>query len=129
MSIELSEDIDNITEWAELWRVTFNPKKSVNLTFTRWKTVNITPIHMNETQIEDVDHHKHLGCILQKNGKGTHRIKEVVTKSLKKIDILRSLRFRLDQRTLETLYTSYIRPSFEYANIVWINWIKTYKKL
>jgi hypothetical protein len=42
-------------------------------------------------------------------------------KSLKKMGVLRSLKYTFDWKTLETLYISYIRSGLEYASSVWDN--------
>jgi hypothetical protein len=35
------------------------------------------------------------------------------------INILRKFKFILDRKTLETIYTTFIRPILEYADVVW----------
>ena len=37
----------------------------------------------------------------------------------KKTNVLKSLKFTLDRKSLETIYFSFIRPTLEYANILW----------
>ena len=39
----------------------------------------------------------------------------------KTIDVLRSLKWKLDRNILEIIYKPYIRPIFEYASVVWHN--------
>ena len=34
---------------------------------------------------------------------------------------MRKLKFRLDRKTLETIYMAFIRPILEYADVVWCN--------
>ena len=34
---------------------------------------------------------------------------------------MRKLKFKLDRKSLETIYISFIRPLLEYANVVWDN--------
>ena len=34
---------------------------------------------------------------------------------------MRKLKFQLDRKSLEIIYTSFIRPLFEYSNVVWDN--------
>ena len=43
----------------------------------------------------------------------------MISKAAKRIDILRALKWKLDRKPLETLYLSFIRPLFEYGDIVW----------
>ena len=42
-----------------------------------------------------------------------------VYKASKRIDMLRSLKFKSDRSSLEKMYFAYIRPNFEYASVVW----------
>ena len=51
----------------------------------------------------------------------------IIQKATTKICILRSLKFNLDRRTLQTLYFSFIRPIVEYADIIWDNCPQYYK--
>ncbi len=45
----------------------------------------------------------------------------MTSKASKKVDQLRSLMHKLDKLTLQTMYMTYIRPTLEYASIVWCN--------
>ena len=39
----------------------------------------------------------------------------------KRLDILSSLKYKLSRKTLNIMYTSFIRPVLEYGNIIWDN--------
>ena len=45
----------------------------------------------------------------------------IVEKAWKKVNIMRKLKFALDRRSLEVIYTSFNRPGLEYADVVWCN--------
>ena len=38
-----------------------------------------------------------------------------------RINIVRKLKFKLDRKSLETIYTTFIRPLLEYGDIIWDN--------
>ena len=76
---------------------------------------------MNNTPIDEVMEHKHLGCILQNNCIWRRQLEELTTSCAKKVDILRSLKYTLSRKTLEHLYKAFIRPKLEYASCVWSN--------
>ena len=38
------------------------------------------------------------------------------------INIMRKLKYKLDRRSLQTIYFSFIRPVIEYSNVVWDNY-------
>ena len=66
---KLQEDIHKIELWATRWFVSFNPSKTESLIFSR-KRRKIEPhLKMGNTQISEVNHHKHLGVTLQKDGR------------------------------------------------------------
>ena len=120
IAANLNADLERITKWAQDWLVTFNPNKTESMLFSR----NLTQkpqLLMNNIPILEVDTHKHLGCHLDSNAKWTTHINEIVTKAGRRVDILRGLKYRLDRRSLEILYCSFIRPILEYGQAVWSN--------
>ena len=118
---KLNDDLYIIEEWAKKWFVTFNPDKTETVTFSRKRNQDTPTLYMSNSQIAETDSHKHLGTILQKNGRWTKQTAEIQSRSKKKVDILRGLTFKLNRTSLEKIYTTYIRPSLEYASIVWDN--------
>ena len=84
----------------------------------------IPEIRINDVVIAEVEEHRHLGIILQRNGKWTSQIKDITSRAHKRVDILRSYMRILDRRSLEKLYMTYVRPILEYCNIIWDNCTK-----
>ena len=39
---------------------------------------------------------------------------------MKQIDVMRSLMYKLDRKTLNTMYITFVRPILEYTLIVWL---------
>ena len=124
---DLTKDIDNISKWADKWCVTFNPNKTESLVVSNKLKSNIPPLHMNFIPILEVKSHKHLGCTLDCNHKWNSHISEIVTKASRRVDILRSLKYRFSRKSLEILYTSFIRPILEYSQSVWNNCTQAHK--
>ena len=56
--------------------------------------------------------HKHLGLIWNNDVSWKSHMSTVITKASKRIDMLRSLKFRLDRFSLEKMY-------FAYGSVVW----------
>ena len=79
------------------------------------------PLTMNNTIIENVREHKHLGLILSDDGSWHKHIDMIVKKAFNRLNILRKFRYYLDRKTLEKLYISFIRPILEYGDIIWDN--------
>ena len=121
-AFRLNSDLKKINEWASTWLVTFNPEKTESLLITRKHIKpHHPPIFMNNIQIQEVDTHKHLGITFSNNGTWHEHIKDITKKAWTRINALRSLKFTLDRHSLETVYTSFIRPTLEYADVVWDN--------
>ena len=72
-------------------------------------------------KIPDVQSHKHSGIYLSHDGTWECHIKNSVDKAWSRINIMRTLERRLDKKSLQTIYFSFIRPIIEYADVVWDN--------
>ena len=78
-------------------------------------------LFMNNTPIAEVNTHRHLHLVFSSDcGWHTH-IVTITGKGWQRINILRSFKFRLDRKSLERMYISFIRPVIEYSGIVWDN--------
>ena len=118
---KLNENLSKVHAWSEKWLIKFKPSKTETLTISRKNDIYHPPLIMNNTTINEVNKHKHLGLILSKNGKWIDHTTEIIEKSSRKINILRSLKFKLQRKSLEKMYFSFIRPVMEYADIIWSN--------
>ena len=118
----LNEDLEKLHSWASKWLVTFNPSKSEAITFTRKRIRPLhPPLYMNHQAINEVSSHKHLGLILSNDCNWHEHIEYIKTKAWFRINIMRRLKFKLDRKSLEIIYMSFIRPLLEYASVVWDN--------
>ena len=118
----INTDLETIHRWAEKWLVKFNPSKSESLLVSRKNNRNMhPPLIMNAVTINEVQHHKHLGVILSNDGSWHEHINLITSKAWKKIYVMRKLKFMLDRDSLNKIYISFVRPTLEYANIVWDN--------
>ena len=118
----INTDLETIHRWAEKWLVKFNPSKSESLLVSRKNKRNMHPqLIMNTVYINEVQHHKHLGVILSNDGTWHEHINLITSKAWQKIYVMRKLKFMLDRDSLNKIYISFVRPTLEYANIVWDN--------
>ena len=119
---KLNLDLAKIHRWAEKWLVTFNPIKSECILLSRKCTKPYhPPVLLNQTQIAEVNSHKHLGIIFLNDCTWHEHLELVKSKAWKRINIMRKLKFQLDRKSLQTIYFSFIRPLLEYADVVWNN--------
>ena len=88
---------------------------------------------MQNQQIKEVGTRKHLGLHSSKDGSWHHQIQYIKYKAWKLFNTMRKLKFKLlwhslslpynyfDRKSLEIIYTAFIRPILEYGDIVWDN--------
>lgn len=74
---------------------------------------------MDDTVLNIVNAHKHLGVVLSNNNKWTNHIETVMQSATRQISFLRKLKYKFSKETLNKLYCTYIRPLLEYASEVW----------
>ena len=120
---QLNRDLIKISQWAEKWRVTFNPKKSKDIIFSKKCLNNSPPLVFGETFIERVNTHKHLGLILSSDLNWTQQINEVSLKANRKLSVLRSVKL-LERSTLDLLYKLTVRSVIDYALPVYYKSLK-----
>ena len=118
----LNADLAKIHLWASRWLVSFNPSKSESMTLSRKQNKPLhPPLNMAQLNINEVTSHKHLGLIFSDDGSWHEHIDHIKAKSWFRLNIMRKLKFQLDRKSLEIIYTSFIRPLLEYSNVVWDN--------
>ena len=113
-SLQLNRDLERIHSWALRWKVAFNPKKSKDIIFSRKSLNNSPPIILNNTNIERVNTHKHLGLFLTSSLDWNVQINEVCLKANRKLSVLRSVKL-LSRQTLDVLYKTVVRSVIDYA--------------
>ena len=121
-AVMLNNDLKMINSWSETWLVKFNAKKTKSILFgtktNRWKHPKL---FLHDEEITEVDSHTHLGLTLSSNGKWEEQISCMIAKTNYKLVVMRKFKHNLDRKSLERIYFSYIRPTMEYASIVWNN--------
>lgn len=114
--------MSRIHRWADRWLVNFNPNKTESMIISRKKIpVFHPPLTMDGKIIKNVDSHKHLGLTFFTDGSWNLHITGVISKASSRLNMLRKLKFKVDRKTLEIMYFSYVRPILEYADVVWDN--------
>ena len=91
-AIDLNQDLQTITNWANQWKMAFNPdpnKQAVELIFSQKEKKTLHPLlFFNGIKVKSVDNHKHLGVILDSKLNFNHHFNE---KYLKPGKVLGSL--------------------------------------
>ena len=66
---------------------------------------------MQNHQIVEADHHKHLGVYLLSDCTWHHHIIYFKEKAWFRVNIMRRLKFKLDRKSLEVIYTVFVPQS------------------
>ena len=69
--------------------------------------------------LHDAPYHKHLGITIQNNCKWDEHIKSIINKVHLLLCCLRSYKYSLSRKSLDTMYKSFILPILDYADIIW----------
>jgi len=82
---------------------------------------NTPVITFDNTTVNFIDNHKHLGLTLSSDASWHSQISEIRTQAMKILGSMKALKFKLNRNTLNPIYISYMRPHLEYASVVWDN--------
>ena len=85
------------------------------------RTSQCPNVKFNNIELQDETEHTHLGLTLSHDTSWGGHINRIYEKASKRLNTLRMLKYDLDRKSLIRFYTSYIRPTLEYSNIVWDN--------
>ena len=77
------------------------------------------PLLFRNVPLEEVQRHKHLGIEMTSNLKWTNYVASIIKGVSKLSDVMQKLKYKLDRRTLENIYFTFVRPKLEYASIIW----------
>ena len=90
--------------WASQWLVNFNPNKTEAMLFTLRNVDNLPSLIFNNTPIQFVDHHKHLGVTFSCDGKWAKHIENILQSALKVVGIMRKLKYEFSRLALNQIY-------------------------
>jgi hypothetical protein len=115
----INHDLEIIREWAFKWNVDFNAAKTVSMLISRRRQPSNIDIIFDNHVVIPSEFYRHLRIIFNSEGTWSNHIDVIVSNALKRLSILRGLKYILDRKSLEIMYKSFVRPSLEYADILW----------
>ena len=119
----MNHDLQLITQWANDWRMSFNPdpqKQAVELLFSKKRNEIDHPVILfNNIPVKKVNEHKHLGIILDSKLSFSAHIKAAISNARKGIGLLKYLSKYLPRHTLSELYKLYVRPHLDYGDVIY----------
>ena len=81
--------------------------------------VDHSAVTFNNSSVARTPYQKHLNLYLDENLNFNHHIKEKIPKACKDIGVIRKLHYVLPRHSLLTIYKSFIRPHFDYGDIIY----------
>ena len=102
-------------------KMKFNPLKSEALLISRgFDRTDSIFLFQNHT-VQNGKEHNHLELIWNDNGSWKNHLSNIINKAVKRVDMMRALKYKLGRSALEEIYFAFIRPLFEYGCVVWDN--------
>ena len=118
----LDRDLIRIDTWSKQWLVTFSIKKTCDMSLSLRPTAAVPmPLSFSGANLESVSVHKHLGLTFSSDLKWNNHVDDINARADKRLCQLEALRFKLNRKTLEIVYISYIRPIVEYSDVAFDN--------
>ena len=117
----ISPDLKRIADWASRWLVNCNASKTVSLTVTRRTQPSDLNISFSGTDVGSSATNKHLGVTFNSKGTWKDHIEQIITKTNQKLSMLQGLKTFFNSKSLEIMYTGFIRPLVEYGDMIWDN--------
>ena len=87
--------------------------------FTLKQNVSYPELVFNNTPVNFVEHHKHLGLTFSHDGKWPEHIQLLSCSASKVLGMMRKIKFSLNRKSLNQIYLSFLRPILEYSSIIW----------
>ena len=120
----INHDLEKLSQWAHMWRVTFNALKTVFMIIslrTRQHHVPPIPIVLNSIPLKQVQQERYLGIVLTSNMTWKEHINQTTAKASKKLGLLYNMKNKLSRQAKSRYYLSFIRPLLEYGNVIFDN--------
>ena len=115
----LQEDLDKLTEWADMWLMDFNPKKCEHLRITNKHSPVIYSYFLGNTVITEVIHTKYLGVTFAQKLSWNEHIQRISSKANQVNGFLRRNLHQCPVTVKSNCYKMMVRPIIEYASSVW----------
>ena len=118
----INKDLSISSKWGDTWKLAFNANKSIAINFSlNNKKTNSMPIVLNNSLIQYVSKHKHLGVILSDDLKWSNHIDHVISSTNKKLGLLKRRSFALNRNQKSFVFLNIIRPAIEYGSVLYNN--------
>ena len=115
----LQRDLDTIEEYARQWAIKFNSSKTTQMTFSHKPHCQTPALRFSgEIISSEADTHKHLGITFSKDLRFHKHVNNIIKKANIALSPLYPIAKHLHRTTLSHIYSTYVRPHFDYCDIV-----------
>ena len=118
---DLNHDLDVIHQWANQWKLEFNPDPNKQATEVLFSCKISNPSHpqimFNGTIVSKMNEHKHLGLLLDSSLSFKKHLNEKIIKAKKNLGIIKHLSIYLPRKTLDQMYKVLIRSHLDCCDI------------
>ena len=122
--IQLQQDLDTMIEWSKTWLMRFNAKKCHLLKITRQREPLQTQYSIDDSQLEEVQHHPYLGVELTSDLTWKSHITIISARANRILNLLRRHLYGCSQEVKSRTFTTLVRPHLEYSSTVWDPYFK-----
>ena len=114
----MQRDLNIIENYGKQWAITFSAAKTVRQTFSyRQQPSQLTLTFAGQT-IPSVKSHKHLGLTFSNDLRFHDHVNGIIRKVNIALSPLYPIASKLPRHVLEKIYVTYIRPNFDYCDVV-----------
>ena len=117
-------ELRGVMQWFNTNRLSVNLKKTNFVMFgspSKIRKLRKCEIFLENINISRTNTAKFLGVIIDETLSWKNHINNIKGKISKNIGIIKRLKYKLPEKTLNTLYNTLVFPYFNYCNIIWAN--------
>ena len=118
-ALQLQQDLNVLSNWAETWQLKFNISKCTIMRFTR----SISPLTFNyqlsNIALSSADQHLYLGVLLDRKLSWSPHISRITSKATRTLNFIKRNLSNCSTDVKAAAYLSMVRPLMEYAAAVW----------
>ena len=115
----LQSDLNRMSEWTNLWQLSFNLDKCVVMRITHHKDKSIPEYYLSDKKLKVANEFKDLGVIVSSDLSWSNQVASTVKKANRIVGLIKRTIGFSSTSIFSTLYKSLVRPVLEYAAPVW----------
>ena len=127
--ISLQNDLNTISEFGTKWLIRFNAAKTTLMTFSHTVPPSSPSLYFDNCLIPSTRCHTHLGLTLSTDLRFHDHVNNIIKKVNIALSPLYAIARFLPRTILLQIYNTYIRPIFDYSDIVYDGLITTKDRL